>query len=161
MRHGKKINHLGRKTAHRHALMSNLASSLILEKRITTTVAKAKALKKYVEPLLTRSKDDTTHSRRVVMSYLQNKETIKSLFGEVASRIVDRKGGYTRIIKLGETRLGDGSEMCVMELVDFNDVYKKDGAVKKAKTRRSKKAAGVKAETTKNASEESTTEEKA
>ncbi|MFM7195127.1 MAG: 50S ribosomal protein L17 [Bacteroidota bacterium] len=139
MRHGKKINHLGRKTAHRHALMSNLASSLILNKRITTTVAKAKALRKYVEPLLTRSKDDTTHSRRIAMSYLQDKETIKSLFGEVAGRITDRKGGYTRIIKLGDARLGDGSEMCLMELVDFNDVYKKDGEAKKAKTRRSRK----------------------
>ena len=141
MRHGKKINHLGRKTAHRHALMSNLASSLILKKRITTTVAKAKALRKYVEPLLTRSKDDTTHSRRIAMSYLQDKETVKSLFGEVAGRITDRKGGYTRIIKLGDARLGDGSEMCMMELVDFNDVYKKDGAAKKAKTRRSRKPA--------------------
>ena len=140
MRHGKKINHLGRKTAHRHALMSNLASSLILKKRITTTVAKAKALRKYVEPLLTRSKDDTTHSRRIAMSYLQDKETVKSLFGEVAGRITDRKGGYTRIIKLGDARLGDGSEMCMMELVDFNDLYKKEGEVKKAKTRRSRKA---------------------
>ena len=140
MRHGKKINHLGRKTAHRHALLSNLASSLILKKRITTTVAKAKALRKYVEPLLTRSKDDTTHSRRIAMSYLQDKETVKSLFGEVAGRITDRKGGYTRIIKLGDARLGDGSEMCMMELVDFNDLYKKEGEVKKAKTRRSRKA---------------------
>src|SRR6185503_7945135 len=111
MRHGNKINHLGRKTAHRHALLSNMASSLILNKRITTTVAKAKALRKYVEPLLTKSKDDTTHSRRVVMSYLQNKESVKSLFGEVAGRITDRPGGYTRIIKLGDARLGDGSEM--------------------------------------------------
>jgi large subunit ribosomal protein L17 len=139
MRHGKKINHLGRKTAHRHALLSNMASSLILNKRITTTVAKAKALRKYVEPLITKSKDDTTHSRRVVMSYLQNKESLKSLFGEVASRVTDRKGGYTRIIKIGEARLGDGSEMCMMELVDFNEVYKKDSAAKKAKTRRSRR----------------------
>lgn len=113
-----------------------MASSLILNKRITTTLAKAKALRKYVEPLLTKSKDDTTHSRRVVMSYLQNKESIKTLFGEVAGRITDRKGGYTRIIKIGEARLGDGSEMCMMELVDFNDLYKKDASVKKAKTRR-------------------------
>ncbi len=156
MRHGKKINHLGRKTAHRHALMSNLASSLILKKRITTTVAKAKALRKYVEPLLTRSKDDTTHSRRIAMSYLQDKETVKSLFGEVAGRITDRKGGYTRIIKLGDARLGDGSEMCLMELVDFNDVYKKEGAAKKAKTRRSRKPA--KAETAPAASAESPAE---
>ncbi|MFM9074551.1 MAG: 50S ribosomal protein L17, partial [Bacteroidota bacterium] len=141
MRHGKKINHLGRKTAHRHALMSNLASSLILNKRITTTVAKAKALRKYVEPLLTRAKDDSTHSRRVVMSYLQDKEAIKTLFGEVADRLASRPGGYTRIIKLGDARLGDGSEMCLMELVDFNDTYKKGGEVKKARTRRSRKAA--------------------
>jgi large subunit ribosomal protein L17 len=146
MRHGKKINHLGRKKAHRDALLSNMASSLILNKRITTTVAKAKALRKYVEPLLTKSKDDSTHSRRTVMSYLQNKESIKSLFGEVAGRITDRPGGYTRIIKLAETRLGDAAEMCLMELVDFNDIYKKDGAEKKAKTRRSRK--GKKAEGT-------------
>lgn len=139
MRHGKKVNHLGRKTAHRHALLSNMASSLILNKRITTTVAKAKALRKYVEPLITKSKDDTTHSRRVVMSYLQNKESLKSLFGEVASRVSERQGGYTRIIKIGEARLGDGSEMCLMELVDFNEIYKKDSAAKKAKTRRSRK----------------------
>lgn len=155
MRHGKKVNHLGRKTAHRHALMSNLASSLILNKRITTTVAKAKALRKYVEPLLTRAKDDTTHSRRVVMSYLQNKESLKSLFAEVAGRISDRKGGYTRIIKLGDARLGDGSDMCLMELVDFNDVYKKEGAAKKAKTRRSRtkgSKAEAAAETSKEAS---------
>jgi large subunit ribosomal protein L17 len=115
-----------------------MASSLILNKRITTTVAKAKALRKYVEPLLTKSKDDTTHSRRVVMSYLQNKESVKSLFGEVAGRITDRPGGYTRIIKIGEARLGDGSEMCMMELVDFNDLYKKEGTAKKARTRRGK-----------------------
>ena len=120
MRHGKKINHLGRKTAHRHALLSNMASSLILNKRITTTVAKAKALRKYVEPLLTKAKDDTTHSRRTVFSYLQNKESVKTLFGEVASKIADRPGGYTRIIKLGDVRLGDNAEMCLIELVDYN-----------------------------------------
>jgi large subunit ribosomal protein L17 len=144
MRHGKKVNHLGRKTAHRHALLSNMASSLILNKRITTTVAKAKELKKYVEPLITKSKDDTTHSRRIVMSYLQNKDSVKSLFAEVAGRVGDRPGGYTRIIKLSDARLGDGSDMCMMELVDFNDIYKKDGAAKTAKTRRSRK--GKKAE---------------
>jgi large subunit ribosomal protein L17 len=136
MRHGKKINHLGRKKAHRDALLSNMASSLILSKRITTTVAKAKALRKYVEPLITKAKDNTTHSRRTVMSYLQNKESIQALFGEVAGRTAERPGGYTRIIKLSETRLGDNAEMCLMELVDFNDIYKKDGAEKKAKTRR-------------------------
>ena len=148
MRHGKKVNHLGRKTAHRHALLSNMASSLILNKRITTTVAKAKALRKYVEPLLTKAKDDTTHSRRTVFSYLQNKESVKTLFGEVASKIADRPGGYTRIIKMGDVRVGDNAEMCLIELVDFNTLYTKDGAVKKAKTRRSrrgKKAEGAEA----------------
>jgi large subunit ribosomal protein L17 len=144
MRHGKKINHLGRKTAHRHALLSNMASSLILHKRITTTIAKAKALRKYVEPLITKAKDNTTHSRRTVMSYLQNKESVTALFGEVAGRTADRPGGYTRIIKLGDVRLGDAAEMCLLELVDFNDLYKKDGAEKKAKTRRGRK--GKKAE---------------
>jgi len=159
MRHGKKVNHLGRKTAHRHALLSNMASSLILNKRITTTVAKAKALKKYVEPLITKAKDNTTHSRRTVMSYLQNKESVIALFGEVAGRTADRPGGYTRIIKLGEARLGDAAEMCLLELVDFNDIYKKEGAEKKAKTRRSrrsKKTEDAEVETT----EVSATEEK-
>lgn len=154
MRHGKKVNHLGRKTAHRHALLSNLASSLILNKRITTTVAKAKELRKYVEPLITKSKDDTTHSRRVVMSYLQNKDSVKSLFAEVAGRVGDRPGGYTRIIKLSDARLGDGSDMCLMELVDFNDIYKKDGAAKTAKTRRSRKGKKAEATTEATAAEE-------
>ena len=139
MRHGKKNNHLGRKKAHRDALLSNLASSLLLNKRITTTVAKAKALRKYVEPLITKAKTDSTHSRRTVFSYLQNKESIQSLFGEVATRTAERPGGYTRIIKLGDVRLGDAAEMCMMELVDFNDLYKKDDAAKKGKTRRSRK----------------------
>lgn len=116
-----------------------MASSLILHKRITTTIAKAKALKKYVEPLITKAKDNTTHSRRTVMSYLQNKESVTALFGEVAGRTADRPGGYTRIIKLGDVRLGDAAEMCLLELVDFNDLYKKDGAEKKAKTRRGRK----------------------
>jgi large subunit ribosomal protein L17 len=116
-----------------------MASSLILNKRITTTVAKAKALKKYVEPLITKAKTDSTHSRRTVMSYLQNKDSVKTLFGEVAGRTSDRPGGYTRIIKMGDVRLGDNAEMCLLELVDFNDLYKKDGAEKKAKTRRSRK----------------------
>ena len=139
MRHGKKVNHLGRKSAHRQALLSNLASSLILNKRISTTVAKAKALRKYVEPLLTKSKEDTTHSRRTAFSYLQNKESVQTLFGEVASKIADRPGGYTRIIKLADTRLGDNAEMCFIELVDFNTLYTKEGAVKKAKTRRGRR----------------------
>jgi large subunit ribosomal protein L17 len=152
MRHGKKINHLGRKSAHRQALLSNLASSLIINKRISTTVAKAKALRKYVEPLLTKSKEDTTHSRRTVFSYLQNKESLQALFGEVASKIFDRPGGYTRIIKLAGTRLGDNAEMCFIELVDFNTLYSKEGAVKKAKTRRSRR--GKKEEGTETATDE-------
>ncbi|MBX2914904.1 MAG: 50S ribosomal protein L17 [Cyclobacteriaceae bacterium] len=139
MRHGKKVNHLGRTSSHREALLSNMASSLILNKRITTTVAKAKALKRYVEPLITKAKDNTTHSRRTVMSYLQNKESVTTLFGEVAGRIADRPGGYTRIIKLSAPRLGDAADMCLLELVDFNDIYKKDGAEKKGKTRRGRR----------------------
>lgn len=147
MRHGKKINHLGRKSAHRQALLSNLASSLILNKRISTTVAKAKALRKYVEPLLTKSKEDTTHSRRTAFSYLQNKESVQTLFGEVASKIADRPGGYTRIIKLAGTRLGDNAEMCFIELVDFNTLYTKEGAVKKGRTRRGRRSKKEEGET--------------
>ena len=120
MRHGKKINHLGRTAAHRKAMLSNMASSLILHKRVSTTVAKAKALRKYVEPLLTKSKNDTTHSRRTVFSYLQDKESVKELFNEVAVKIANRPGGYTRILKTGY-RLGDNAEMCVIELVDYNE----------------------------------------
>lgn len=149
MRHGKKDNHLGRKKAHRDALLSNMASSLILHKRITTTVAKAKALRKYVEPLITKAKTDTMHSRRTAFSYLQNKDSIKALFGEVATRTAERPGGYTRIIKLGDVRLGDNAEMCLMELVDFNETYKQEGAEKKGKTRRGrgkKSAEGATAE---------------
>lgn len=139
MRHGKKDNHLGRNKSHRDALLSNMANSLLINKRITTTVAKAKALRKYVEPLITKAKTDSQHSRRTVFSYLQNKEGIKALFGEVAGRTAERAGGYTRIIKLGDTRLGDNAEMCLMELVDFNEFYKKDDSAKKGKTRRSRK----------------------
>jgi large subunit ribosomal protein L17 len=146
MRHGKKVNHLGRTASHRKAMLSNMASSLILSKRITTTVAKAKALRKYVEPLITKAKDDTMHSRRTVFSYLQNKESVKELFGTVASRTSERPGGYTRIIKMGDVRLGDNAEMCLIELVDFNEIYKKDGDAKKAKTRRGRTKA-KKAET--------------
>jgi large subunit ribosomal protein L17 len=120
MRHGKKINHLGRTAAHRKAMLSNLASSLILHKRVSTTVAKAKALRKYVEPLLTKSKNDTTHSRRTVFAYLQNKESVQELFDTVAAKIANRPGGYTRILKTGY-RLGDNAEMCVIELVDYNE----------------------------------------
>lgn len=121
MRHGKKVNHLGRKSAHRKAMLSNMASSLILHKRIKTTVAKAKALRVYVEPLITKSKNDTTHSRRVVFSYLRDKEAIKELFGPVASAVADRPGGYTRILKIGN-RVGDNAEMALIELVDFNEL---------------------------------------
>jgi large subunit ribosomal protein L17 len=138
MRHGRKVNKLGRTASHRHAMMSNMASSLILNKRITTTVAKAKELRKYVEPLITKAKNDTQHSRRTVFSYLQNKESVKSLFGEVASKTSERPGGYTRIIKLADVRAGDNAEMCLIELVDFNTLYNKEEVAKKAKTRRSR-----------------------
>ncbi|MBT6440486.1 MAG: 50S ribosomal protein L17 [Flavobacteriales bacterium] len=136
MRHGKKFNHLGRKTAHRKAMLSNMASSLILHKRINTTVAKAKALRLFVEPLLTKSKTDSTHSRRVVFSYLQNKHSVSELFRDVAPKIADRPGGYTRILKTGN-RLGDNAEMCLIELVDFNETYttEKKSAAKKKRRR--------------------------
>lgn len=137
MRHGKKINHLGRTASHRSAMLSNMASSLILHKRINTTLAKAKALRKYVEPLLTKSKDDSTNSRRVVFAYLQNKESVHELFSVVADKIAARPGGYTRILKTG-SRLGDSAEMCIMELVDFNELMLQESAPKKA--RRSRRA---------------------
>ena len=138
MRHGKRFNHLGRTTPHRKAMLSNMASSLILNKRITTTVAKAKALRQYVEPLLTKAKNDTTHSRRTVFSYLNNKESVKTLFDEVANRIADRPGGYTRIFKTGN-RLGDNADMCIIELVDYNELLLGDAKPAKAKTRRSRR----------------------
>ena len=148
MRHGRKINHLGRTTAHRHAMLSNMSSSLILYKRITTTVAKAKALRKYIEPLLTKSKEDTTHSRRMVFAALQDKESIKELFGNISGKIATRPGGYTRILKLSDTRLGDNAEMCIIELVDFNDTLleaKSAAAEKTTTTRRSRSRGGKKA----------------
>jgi len=120
MRHNKKFNHLGRKSAHRKAMLSNLACSLILHKRITTTTAKAKALKMYVEPLITRSKDDTTHNRREVFSLLKSKTSVSELFREISPKIGDRPGGYTRILKIG-SRLGDNADMCILELVDYNE----------------------------------------
>jgi large subunit ribosomal protein L17 len=135
MRHGKKFNHLSRTDSHRKALLSSLATSLIVHKRITTTVAKAKALRIYVEPLLTKSKLDSTHSRRTVFSYLQDKNSVNILFRDVASKIAERPGGYTRIIKTG-TRLGDNAEMCFIELVDYNEIYTAKAEVKKAKTTR-------------------------
>ncbi len=139
MRHNKKFNHLGRTASHRNAMLANMAISLIMHKRITTTLAKAKALKKYVEPLITRCKDDSTNSRRVVFRYLQNKYALKELFGEVAAKVGDRPGGYTRIIKLG-TRQGDAAETAFIELVDFDENMAKTAKAAK-KTRRSRKSA--------------------
>ena len=139
MRHGNKLNHLGRKSAHRKAMLSNMACSLIEHKRISTTIAKAKALRVYVEPLLTKSKTDSTHSRRIVFSYLQSKEVVSELFRDVAPKIATRNGGYTRIIRLGY-RLGDNAEMCMIELVDFNEIYTNE-TVKKT-TRRSRRGGG-------------------
>ena len=139
MRHGKKFNHLGRKTAHRKAMLSNMACSLIEHKRINTTVAKAKALRGFVEPILTKAKTDSTHSRRSVFRYLQNKDVVNELFREVAPKIIDRQGGYTRIIRTGY-RLGDNAEMCLIELVDFNELYTNESA--KKTTRRSRRGGG-------------------
>ena len=143
MRHNKNFNHLGRQAGHRKALMSNMASSLILHKRIETTVAKAKAVKQFVEPLVTKSKEDTTHSRRVVFSYLRQKEAVTELFRTIAPKIADRPGGYTRILKTG-FRLGDAADMCIIEFVDFNEAYTLGvvpaaAAEAKPKTRRSRK----------------------
>ena len=142
MRHNKKLNHLGRTASHRGAMLANMAISLIMHKRITTTVAKAKALKKYVEPLITRSKEDTTNNRRVVFGYLQNKFAIKELFGVVAPKVGDRPGGYTRIIKLG-TRQGDAAEVAFIELVDFDEAMAKAPKAAKKTRRAGKKAAAA------------------
>lgn len=138
MRHKKKINHLGRKSQHRSALLSNMAASLIMNKRIFTTLAKAKALKVYVEPLITKSKEDSTHSRRTVFSYLQNKNAVSELFREVSQKIADRPGGYTRILKTG-FRKGDAAEMCFIELVDYNPNMLKSADDKSKRTRRSRR----------------------
>ncbi|MEP3837943.1 MAG: 50S ribosomal protein L17 [Algibacter sp.] len=137
MRHGKKVNHLGRQTAHRKAMLANMACSLIEHKRINTTVAKAKALKQFVEPMITKSKVDTTHNRRIVMANLRQKEAVAELFRDVAAKIGDRPGGYTRIIKLGN-RLGDNADMAMIELVDYNEIYNA-GKEKKKTTRRSRR----------------------
>lgn len=145
MRHGKKFNHLGRKVAHRKAMLSNMACSLIEHKRINTTVAKAKALRQYVEPLLTKSKTDSTHSRRTVFKYLQSKDAVTHLFRDVAPKIGDRPGGYTRIIRTGN-RLGDNAEMCMIELVDFNELMLQADKPAKKTTRRSRRGAGAKSE---------------
>jgi len=146
MRHRKSFNHLGRTASHRKAMLSNMASSLILHKRITTTVAKAKALRGYVEPLITKSKEDTTHSRRVVFSYLTDKYAVTELFRNIAPKIADRPGGYTRIIKLGK-RLGDNAEMAMIELVDFNELLLTDKSKKTKSTRRRRGGAKKNTET--------------
>ena len=158
MRHGNKINHLGRTHSHRDALLKNLAISLIQYKRIETTLAKAKELRKYVEPLITKSKNDSTHSRRTVFSYLQDKEAIKTLFGEIAEKVANRNGGYTRIIKLG-IRPGDNAEKAMIELVDFNEIYGNSvnaAAEPAKKTRRSKAPAATKKAAEAPATEEAT-----
>lgn len=141
MRHGKKVNHLSRTDSHRKAMLANMASSLILHKRITTTLAKAKALRVYVEPIITKSKEDTTHSRRTVFSYLQNKEVVSILFRDVAAKVANRPGGYTRIIKMAN-RLGDNASMALIELVDYNEIYTSGSSVaeKKSTRRRGSKA---------------------
>ena len=143
MRHRKSFNHLGRTSAHRKAMLSNMACSLIMHKRIETTTAKAKALKRYIEPLITRSKDDSTHSRRMVFSYLQDKEAVTELFREVSAKVADRPGGYTRIIRLGN-RLGDNADMCLMELVDFNENLLAEKAASKKSTSRRRRGGSKK-----------------
>lgn len=158
MRHGDKINNLGRKSAHRQALLANLSAQLIEHKRIITTLAKAKALRTYVEPLITRSKNDTTHNRRIVFGYLQNKESIKELFGTISNKVADRPGGYTRIIKLPR-RMGDAADVAMIELVDFNTTYtkeSKDGEAKK--TRRSRRSSSAKTTSTEQAEKASAVE---
>jgi large subunit ribosomal protein L17 len=162
MRHGDKINNLGRKTAHRHALLMNLACALIENKRIFTTLAKAKALRLYVEPIITKSKDDSTHSRRTAFAYLKNKDAVTTLFKDIAVKVAERNGGYTRIIKTGN-RQGDAAEMAMIELVDFNEIYNNKGKTKettaKKTTRRSRGA--KKTETVSKANETSSEESKA
>jgi large subunit ribosomal protein L17 len=160
MRHGKKNNHLGRKEGHRYSLLSNLAVSLITHKRIFTTVAKAKALRVFVEPIITRSKSDSTHSRRMVFADLQNKEAVTELFREVSVKVADRPGGYTRIIKTGN-RPGDAAEMCMIELVDFNELLLKEKGTKKAAAKTTRRRSGGKKTTgaAKPAADDSTSEE--
>ncbi|KLT66094.1 50S ribosomal protein L17 [Pedobacter sp. BMA] len=163
MRHGKKVNHLGRTDSHRKAMLANMATSLIKAKRIVTTLAKAKALRSYVEPIITKSKSDTTHSRRIVFSYLQDKEVVTILFREIAEKVANRPGGYTRIIKLNN-RLGDNAEMALIELVDYNEVYGKESEAKEEKktTRRGRsKTAAPKAEATEEAATEAPATEEA
>lgn len=159
MRHLKKFNHLSRTSSHRKAMLSNMASSLIIHKRINTTLAKAKALRSYVEPLITKSKDDSTHSRRVVFSYLQSKEAVAELFREISVKIANRPGGYTRILKTGN-RLGDNAEMCMMELVDYNENLLAEKEDKKVKTTRRRRSSGKKKATVSETEAVETSEEK-
>jgi len=147
MRHGKKINHLSRQAPHRKAMLANMACSLIQHKRVSTTVAKAKALQKYIEPIITKSKTDSTHSRRIVFSYLKSKEAVTELFREVSTKVMERPGGYTRILKTG-FRLGDNAQMCFIELVDYNENMLKDGGAKKSSSRRRRGGAKKATETT-------------
>lgn len=148
MRHNKKFNHLGRKSAHRKAMLSNMACSLIIHKRIETTVAKAKALRMYVEPLITKSKNDTTHSRRTTFAYLRQKEVVSELFNEVAQKVANRPGGYTRILKLSGNRVGDNAERCIIELVDYNTTYTEVKKEDKKTTTRRRRSSGAKTEAT-------------
>jgi len=159
MRHGKKFNHLGRQTAHRKAMLANMACSLIEHKRINTTVAKAKALRVFVEPLITKSKADTTHNRRVVFSYLRNKYAVSELFKEVSVKVGDRPGGYVRIIKLGN-RQGDNAPMAMIELVDYNELYNPKGKKEKKATRRGRRKKSADVETASTQATETTSEEK-
>ena len=156
MRHGKKVNHLGRTSSHRKAMLSNMATSLIMHKRITTTVAKAKALRKYVEPLISKAKDDSTHSRRMVFSYLQDKFAVTELFREISQKVGDRPGGYTRILRTG-FRVGDTAEMCMIELVDYNENYSQNKGGRKAKAKSTRRGRGKK--TDENRTEEIAVEE--
>ncbi len=157
MRHGKKFNHLGRKTAHRKSMLANMACSLIEHKRINTTVAKAKALRQFVEPIITKSKTDTTHNRRLAFSVLRDKYAVTELFKEVSVKVADRPGGYVRIIKLGN-RQGDNAPMAMVELVDYNEIYNPNGAKKKKSTRRGRKSSAATTETP--ATDETTSSEK-
>ncbi|MCD4773977.1 MAG: 50S ribosomal protein L17 [Bacteroidales bacterium] len=159
MRHGKKFNHLSRTHSHRKAMLANMATSLILKKRIKTTVAKAKALRGFVEPLITKSKEDSTHSRRMVFSHLQSKEAVTELFREISAKVMDRPGGYTRIFKTGN-RLGDNAEMCIMELVDYNETMLAEKADKKPKKKRTRRA-GTKKQIEEQVAETTVVEEKA
>jgi len=143
MRHGKKVNHLSRKSQHRKLMLGNMACSLILHKRIKTTVAKAKALKRFVEPLVTRSKENSTHNRRMCFKYLQQKEAVAELFSDVAAKVGDRPGGYTRIVRIGN-RYGDNAEMCIIELVDYNEIYTTEKKAKTGKKKRTRRRGGSK-----------------